>query len=64
MNKLVKLLFHLQYVRTNTGWMRKDNTSVMRTFALRASAFLGSRIKSDFVSPVKATSGYSIVSVI
>jgi hypothetical protein len=39
------------------------NTSVIRTFALRASAFRGSRIKSDVVSPVKATSGYSMVSV-
>jgi hypothetical protein len=33
-------------------------------FGLKAFAFLGSRIKSDFVSHVKATSGYSMISVI
>lgn len=48
----------------NKATLKSKNTSVIRTFALRASAFRGSRIKSDVVSPVKATSGYSMVSVI
>jgi hypothetical protein len=39
-------------------------TSVISTLALRASEFLGSRIKSDVVSPVNATSGINIMSVI
>ena len=49
--------------KNSKDWNTKINTSVIRTFALRASAFRGSRIKSDVVSPVKATSGYSMVSV-
>lgn len=44
---------------------REDNvTSVIRILALKASSFLGSSIKSDIVSPVKATSGDNAVSVI
>lgn len=39
-------------------------TSVIRIFALKASALRGSSIYSDVVSPVKATSGDNIVSVI
>ena len=43
----------------------EDNvTSVIRTLALKTSSFLGSSIKSDIVSPVKATSGDKVVSVI
>lgn len=44
--------------------IKKNQTSVIRIFALRASAFRGSRMKSEFVSPVKATSGDNTISVI
>lgn len=39
-------------------------TSVMRILARKASALFGSWKKSDVVSPVKATSGHKMVSVI
>lgn len=42
----------------------KFSTSVIRIFALKASELRGSSIKSGVVSPVKATSGDNIVSVI
>lgn len=48
--------------RTHTK--RKVITSVIRTFALSASALRGSSKKSDVVSPVNATSGDNIMSVI
>lgn len=43
---------------------QSDDTSVIRIFALSASAFRGSSMKSDVVSPVNANSGDRIVSVI
>lgn len=42
--------------------MRRQFTSVIRTFALNASELRGLSIKSDVVSPVKATSGDNIMS--
>lgn len=39
-------------------------TSVIRILALSASELCGMRKNSDVVSPVKATSGHKIVSVI
>lgn len=65
-----------QYVNLNSGntlhtsyWLKtkydqKQFTSIMRSFAFRTSWFALSVINSDVVSPVKATSGNLIVSVI
>lgn len=39
-------------------------TSVIRTLALNASELRGSSKKSEFVSPVNATSGDNMISVI
>jgi hypothetical protein len=73
---LLRTFRMFQYVNLNSGntlhtsyWLKtkydqKQFTSIMRSFAFRTSWFALSVINSDVVSPVKATSGNLIVSVI